>query len=583
MPVRLLDDATIGKIAAGETIERPVSVVKELLENALDAGARRVRVTIRDGGLGLIEVADDGAGMTADDLPLAIQRHATSKLTEWEDLGHLASLGFRGEALPSIGAVSDLLIRSRTQGLPHGAEIRVRFGEVSVPKMAASPPGTVVSARDLFANVPARRKFLRQPGTESGYITRAVAAYAAAYPEVAIDLAIDDRRAFATTGSGDPIAAALEAFGPETGNAALLLEPLEPSAAIDGNEVTGWVAAPTLTKSHRQNIVLFVNGRWVQNRALAFALEEAYHSLIMVGRHPVACAHIHLDPALVDVNVHPTKAEVKFVDERAACRALSRATHAALARGPRGELPRISFEPPPYTPPPPEQRAFTIVPGPAPQPQPKPSLATADPAREQQEEPAPPRHPSGVPVLRVLGQVGGSFIIAEGPDGMYLIDQHAAHERVMYEKILGAIAARDMARQPLLDPLVVDLSPEEMAIYEKSREELEQVGFEIEPFAAQSVIIRAVPAIIPRADLAERLRLILDELADGGMGESWLDAVAISTACHTSIRANQTLSIPEMRELVAELERTTHPRACGHGRPTMLHMTRGELEKQFKR
>ncbi|MFM9106018.1 MAG: DNA mismatch repair endonuclease MutL [Chloroflexota bacterium] len=582
MPVRLLDEATIGKIAAGETIERPASVVKELLENALDAGSRRVRVSVRDGGLGLIEVADDGAGISPGDLPLAIQRHATSKLSEWEDLDRLASLGFRGEALPSIGAVSDLLIRSRTPGADHGAEIRVRFGETTAARAAAGPPGTVVSARDLFANVPARRKFLRQPCTESGYITRAVAAYAAAYPETAIELVIDDRRAFATTGSGDPVAAALEAFGPETGAAALLLEPLEPSSAVEGHAATGWVAAPTLTKSHRQGIILFVNGRWVQNRALAFALEEAYHSLIMVGRHPVACAHIHRDPALVDVNVHPTKAEVKFVDERSACRALSRATHAALARGPRGDLPRINFEPPPYTPSPPEQRGFTIVPGPEPRPQPKPSLAAPE-ALPAPDEPAAPRHPSGVPVLRVLGQVGGSFIIAEGPDGMYLIDQHAAHERVMYEKILAAMSSRDMARQPLLDPLVVDLSPGEMAMYEKSRDELAQVGFEIDPFAAQSVIIRAVPAMIPRADLAERLHAILDELADGGMGESWLDAVAISTACHTSIRANQTLSIPEMRELVAELERTSHPRACGHGRPTMLHMTRGDLEKQFKR
>jgi DNA mismatch repair protein MutL len=579
MPVRLLDADTIGKIAAGETIERPVSVVKELLENALDAGARRIRVTVREGGLGLIEVADDGAGIPAHDLPLAIQRHATSKLAEWEDLDHLASLGFRGEALPSIGAVSDLLIRSRTPDTPHGAEIRVGFGQVSDPKPAASAAGTVVTARDLFANVPARRKFLRQPGTESGYITRAVSAYAAAYPGVAIELVVDGRRAFATTGSGDLIAAALETYGPETGAAALPLEPLDPAGVVPGVTVDGWIGAPTLTRSHRQGIVLFVNGRWVQNRALSFALEEAYHSLLMVGRHPVAVAHVHLDPAMVDVNVHPTKAEVKFADERAACRALSRAAHAALSRSPQADLPRISFEPPSYTPPTPEQRPMVIVPGDGPQVQPKPSLLAGDP---EDAEPAA-RHPSGVPVLRVLGQVGGSFIIAEGPDGMYLIDQHAAHERVMYERILAAMNGRETARQPLLDPLVVELAPEEMAIFEKSREELEQVGFEMEPFAAQAVILRAVPAMIPRSDLAERLRAILRELAEGGMGESWLDAVAISTACHTSIRANQTLSIPEMRELVAELERSSQPRACGHGRPTMLHMSRGDLEKQFKR
>ncbi len=576
MPVRLLSEDTIGKIAAGEVVERPVSAVKELLENALDAGATRIRVAVRAGGAGLIEVSDDGGGIAPDDLPLAIRRHATSKLAAFEDLDDLATLGFRGEALPSIAAVSDLTIKSRPADLSHGTTIRVAFGEVVPPSPAAAPPGTTVTVRDLFANVPARKKFLRQPGTETGYIARAVAAYAAAWPGVAFEFVSDDRRSFTTTGSGDPVAAALEIWGPEVGNAALRLEPLEESAAVPGVSVSGWVGAPTVTRSHRQGIVLFVNGRWVQNRALAFALEEAYHSLLMVGRHPVACAHITLDPALVDVNVHPTKAEVKFADERAACRALSRATHAALARGPRAELPPIRFEPPAFSPERAEQRAFAAVAVPE---QPASSLP-------REEEPVPPgidRHASGVPVLRVLGQVGASFIIAEGPDGMYLIDQHAAHERVMYEKILGQIRGRAVARQPMLDPLVVDLSPEEMAAFEKSRDELTEIGFEIEPFAAQAVAVRAVPALVQRVDVAERLRLILRELAEGGMGESWLDAVAISTACHTSIRAGQALSLAEMRELVSDLERSSQPRACGHGRPTMLHMTRGELERQFKR
>ncbi len=576
MPVRLLSEDTIGKIAAGEVVERPVSAVKELLENALDAGATRIRVAVRAGGAGLIEVSDDGGGIAPDDLPLAIRRHATSKLAAFEDLDDLATLGFRGEALPSIAAVSDLTIKSRPAGLSHGTTIRVAFGEVVPPSPAAAPPGTTVTVRDLFANVPARKKFLRQPGTETGYIARAVAAYAAAWPGVAFEFVSDDRRSFTTTGSGDPVAAALEIWGPEVGNAALRLEPLEESAAVPGVSVSGWVGAPTVTRSHRQGIVLFVNGRWVQNRALAFALEEAYHSLLMVGRHPVACAHITLDPALVDVNVHPTKAEVKFADERAACRALSRATHAALARGPRAELPPIRFEPPAFSPERAEQRAFAAVPIPEQPASPLP----------REEEPVPPgidRHASGVPVLRVLGQVGASFIIAEGPDGMYLIDQHAAHERVMYEKILGQLKGRAAVRQPMLDPLVVDLSPEEMAAFEKSRDELAEIGFEIEPFAAQAVAVRAVPALVQRVDVAERLRLILRELAEGGMGESWLDAVAISTACHTSIRAGQALSLAEMRELVSDLERSSQPRACGHGRPTMLHMTRGELERQFKR
>ena len=572
MPIRLLAHDTIGKIAAGETVERPVSAVKELLENALDAGARRVRVALREGGTGLIEVADDGCGIDPAELPLAVQRHATSKLAAFEDLAALATLGFRGEALPSIGAVGDLAIRTRPPDLSHGSAIRIRFGEVSPPEPVATAPGTVVTVRDLFANVPARKKFLRQTGTEAGYAQRAVAAYAAAYPGVAVELAIDDRRAFATTGSGDPVVAALETFGPEVAAAALPLAPLEESAAVPGVVVEGWIGAPGVTRSHRQGIVLFVNGRWIQHRALSFALEEAYHSLLMVGRHPVAVVHLRLDPGAVDVNVHPTKAEVRFVDERAACRALSRSVHAALSRSPQAELPPVRFEPP-------AARPFqaAVARGPMGEPEPAPGGPAPEP------DPLPVAHPSGVPVLRVLGQVGGAFIIAEGPDGMYLIDQHAAHERVMYERILAAMHARDESRQALLDPLVVDLAPEEMTAYEKSVAELAAVGWEIEPFAAGAVAVRAVPAPVRRVDVGERLRLILRELAEGGTGESWQDAVAISTACHTSVRAGQALSLAEMRELVADLERTSQPRACGHGRPTMLHLSQSDLEKQFRR
>jgi len=607
MPVvRMLDEQTIGKIAAGEVVERPVSAVKELLENALDAGATRIRVAVRDGGIGLIEVADNGCGIVRDELAVAIQRHATSKLQAFSDLDALRTLGFRGEALPSIAAVSDLTVRSKASTSDHGHAIRVQFGIAGEPEATATSAGTVVTVRDLFANVPARKKFLRQTGTESGYIQRAVAAYAGAYPAVAIEFVADDRRSFATSGSGDPITAALEVWGAEVGNAALPLEPLEEISAVAGVTVTGWVGAPSLTKSHRQGIVLFVNGRWVQNRALSFALEEAYHSLLMVGRHPVACAHVHVDPAAVDVNVHPTKAEVKFEDERAACRALSRATHAALARGPRADLPGIRLQPVPGAPaevggtvmPIHSQQTMStprpgeVVSSPspsagtptvhwvAPQLQPKPSVVAI--GTEQDAEPVA-AHRSGVPVLRVLGQVGGNYIVAEGPDGMYLIDQHAAHERVMYEKILGQLQGRESVRQPLLDPLVVELTPEEMGAWEKSQAELGEIGFEIEAFAVQAVLVRAVPALVQRVDIAERLRLILQELASGGTGASWLDAVAISTACHTSIRAGQALSVPEMRELVAQLEQTTHPRACGHGRPTMLHMSRGDLEKQFER
>jgi DNA mismatch repair protein MutL len=579
MTLRLLDERTIGKIAAGEVVERPVSAVKELVENAIDAGATRIRVAVRGGGIELIEVVDDGCGIAPADLPLAVCRHATSKLSSFEDLDSLTTLGFRGEALPSIGAVSSLAIRSRTADSASAALLRVTFGEVAAPVTVGASAGTAVTARDLFGNVPARRKFLRQLSTETGYVQRAVSAYAAMYPAVAFELVIDGRRAFVTTGSGDAIAAATAAWGPEVGRAAIMLEPLDESSAVPGVTIDGWITAPELSRSHRQGIVIFVNGRWVQNRALAFALEEAYHSLLLVGRHPLAAIHIRLDPAAVDVNVHPTKAEVKFVDERAACRAVQRAVHTALARRSHDDLPRIHFEPISGAPPA-RQRLIPFTPprfG---------SIETRDTTSEtafQAPNGSSSAHPSGVPMLRVLGQIAASYIIAEGPDGVYLIDQHAAHERVLYERILTQLREQTVDRQTLLDPLVVDLTPEEMTAFERSAAELAEIGFEIERWDGGAVAVREIPALVKGVDVAQRLRLILRELAEGGQGESWLDAVAVSTACHTSIRAGQTLSIPEMRELVSALESASQPRACGHGRPTMLHLSGSDLEKQFQR
>lgn len=576
MPITLLTPETIGKIAAGEVVERPASVVKELVENSIDAGATRISVEIERGGSDLIVVSDDGCGMSPADLPIAIQRHATSKLTSFDDLDRIRSRGFRGEALPSIGAVSELTIRSRTATEPTGGQLEVIFGSVAPVAAASTSVGTTVIVRDLFANVPARKKFLRQVSTEAAYITRAVGAYAQAFPAVSFSLAIDGRRVLHTDGRGDLVAAVVGVLGAEVGQAILQLEPLDTAAAVPGVDVSGWVSAPPLTKSHRQGLVFFVNGRWIQNRALQFALEEAYHSLIMVGRHPLATVVIEVDPAAVDVNVHPTKAEVRFLDERAVCRAVQRATHAALSIQPHDSLPEVQFgETLPARPTQqflaPDQDGFGGR-----------SNLVEEPDHDGSQSKTN-AHPSGVPILRVLGQIGGAYIVAEGPDGMYMIDQHAAHERVMYEKILAQLARKMVDRQPMLDPLIVDLSPVEMAAFERSQSELHEIGFDVEAFGDGLVAIRAVPALATNVDIAERLRLVLQELADGGAGDSWLDSVAISAACHTSIRAGQPLSLQEMRELVAELERSSQPRACGHGRPTMVRVTQNELERQFAR
>lgn len=580
MPIQLLTDETIGKIAAGEVVERPMSVVKELIENAIDAGATRIDVEIEEGGNKLIRVIDNGIGMTTDELPLAITRHATSKLRSFDDLERLHTLGFRGEALPSIGSVADLSIRSGSAA--GGGAIAVDYGRVAAAHVDAAPRGTTVTVRDLFANVPARRKFLRQPGTEATYINRLISAYACHRSDIQWTLTNDARSAIRTDGRGDDEAAAIGVFGNELRGNVLLLGEMSADMRVPGVEVSGWISSPAVHRSHRQSLHFFVNGRLIQHRSLTFALEEAYHSLLMVGRHPLGMVRIELDPAAVDVNVHPTKAEVKFADERAVARAVQRAAHVALLNQQNDVLPEITFTPIPRAKLEPTQITFSsgadpILLG---------GTQELDSRRRAEPEtavPTPSAHASGIPVLRVLGQVGATYIIAEGPQGMFLIDQHAAHERIMYEKILAQMLARNIDQQPMLDPLVIELPPDELAIFEKSIDELQQIGYDVERFGDTSIIIRAIPALVRNVDISERFHEILRELVDGGAGDSWMDSVAISASCHTAIRAGQPLSLPEMRELVAQLERCEHPRACGHGRPTMLHMSQTELERQFNR
>jgi DNA mismatch repair protein MutL len=576
LKVRILSPETIGKIAAGEVVERPVSVVKELIENAIDAGSTEIRVETETGGTTLIRVSDNGSGMSADDLTMALQRHATSKLSAFEDLETLYSLGFRGEALPSIAAVSDMEIRTATSGESVGSRLSAVFASTPTIHPQASATGTSVTIRDLFGNVPARRKFMRQASTEGTYITRLIQAYALHFSNIRWNYVADERSVLSTYGGSDDIDAAIRVVGSDLIGEALPLESAKGEAAVPGISISGWVSSPRVTRSHRQNLYFFVNGRLVQNRALMFSLEEAFHSLLMIGRHPIGMIRIELDPADVDINVHPSKTEVKFADERLVCRAVSRSVHQALLVQAQDVLPEITFSPQR----PSEDRVQALLDTPLPVRSSESGIDNPDDL-----EPMPPhnRHQSGVPVLRVLGQISGTYIIAEGPQGMFLIDQHAAHERVMYEKILGQMSGGGVDRQPLLDPMVIELPPDELAVLEKSREELAHIGFDVDVFGGHSVIVRAVPAMVSSVDIPERMHLILQELAEGGAGTSWLDSVAISAACHTSIRAGQLLSIPEMRELVAQLERTEQPRACGHGRPTMLHMSQNELERQFSR
>ena len=569
--IERLTPQTIGRIAAGEVVERPASVVKELVENALDAQASRISIEVRGSGSELIRVVDDGMGISRDDLPMAVERHATSKLRSFHEIEGVRTLGFRGEALASVASVASLTIDSRQRPDPAGWQPVVDFGERHPLVATSTQIGTTVEVRDLFGNVPARRQFLKQPSTELGAIQRVVAGYAAARPQIAFDLTSDGRQLVSTSGSGDLIDAAAGVHGSELAADVLLIEPVDEAAAVPGVSVDGWICGPRQHRSHRQQMVLFVNGRPVQHKALAYVVDEAFHTLLMVGRHPVTLHRITVDPHLVDINVHPTKAEVRFVDERQVARAVRRATHQTLAGAPREELPRVTFsfpdraEAPSLT-----QSVFAPVAARA-------SVGAMDEERPvQQDEPA-------MPVLRVLGQVAATYIIAEGPNGLYLIDQHAAHERVVYETVRRQMQSGAPDRQPFLEPIVVELDPVEEAILERSQEELRAIGFDLDSLGGQTWMVRAVPAAMAGVDIRTRLHLILQELAEGGAGESWQDSVAISAACHTSIRAGQTLTIPEMRSLIQELEKTEHPRACGHGRPTMLLMSQGDLERQFSR
>ena len=578
MSIHRLTQDTVGKIAAGEVIERPAAAVKELVENAIDAQARRIDISIAGGGVDMLEVRDDGRGIAFDDLALAIEPHATSKISSIDDLKALTTLGFRGEALASLAAVSDLRIQSLAVGEQAGGLLRVSFGDAQPARRIAWGGGTAISARDLFENLPARRKFLRQPQTEANYVTRIVAGYALAYPAIAFSLEIEGRRAFATDGSGDAIGAAVAVWGADIAGSLVALS--RPDDMPEGFEISGIVSLPELDRATRQQQFLFAQGRMIASRQLATAFEQAYHTLLMVGRHPIGCIQIDVPADRIDVNVHPTKAEVRFADDRLVFALVQRATRQAI----------VGHRPPPSIP--------TIVSSPLDDWTIQRRLSLAHPEWRSEPPGSEPRlattlhdveRANGLvggrklPVLRVLGQIASMFVIAEGPDGMYLIDQHAAHERILFELLMPGFETRSSDRQLMLQPVQVALTARDWETYIDCRDELTAVGFEIEEFGGSTVLIRSVPTVLKVREPSKVLLMMLDEMAAGGRGTSRLESLAISAACHTSIRAGQALSLLEMRELVMQLEGCSSPLACGHGRPTMLRMTAEELAKQFSR
>ncbi|WP_322487866.1 DNA mismatch repair endonuclease MutL [Chloroflexus sp.] len=616
MPIRLLDETIAAQIAAGEVVERPASVVKELVENALDAGARRIRVEARSGGLREIRVQDDGCGIPADEVELAFARHATSKLQSAEDLWAIRTLGFRGEALPSIASVAQVMCITRVAEAELGVELRIAGGEVQSRLPCGCPVGTTMTVRNLFYNTPVRREYLRSEATETGAISAIVQQYALAYPEVSFSLVVDGRVMFQTAGDGDLRAVAVELYGLEVGRALL---PVQAEAGADELwvAVRGLISPPDLTRSSRSYLSLFANRRALQPRgALAAVVENAYHTMLMKGRFPIAILDLHVHPAAIDVNVHPTKSEVKFRYAAHVHSVLGRAIRDALISGAdipvwdapdpataqrRFELRRLGQEPPSpsawgvgaaawdrdrsrWDAGAPAAHLTTPLPlPPAAEPvAPEPPALVAPAAVAPAAMPAPT--PSALPPLRVVGQVGLTYIVAEAPEGMYLIDQHAAHERITYEKLMNQYAQRAVETQQLLLPQAVELSPEASALLVGNAEKLAEWGFALEPWGT-GVLVRAMPATLPLDELAQALHEMAERLAGRGGSNplEWREAMLITLACHTSVRAGQPLSHEEMRQLIRQLEQCASPRTCPHGRPTMILMTPAQLERQFGR
>ncbi len=592
MPIRVLPAEVAAKIAAGEVVERPASVVKELIENSIDAGATEIKIEVRKGGKRLIRVADDGCGIPADEVELAFARHATSKISGVDDLARIRTLGFRGEALTSIAAVAQVTLLTRTAGETMGTLLRVADSRVTHREGRGAPMGTVVTVENLFATIPARLKFLRTDATERRHIDALVTRYAMAYPDRRFTLLHNGRLTFQTTGSGRLHDVMVTVYG--LAAARQMLEVGSSSADLAETAsvaVEGFVGAPALHRSGGDQLTFFVNGRWVQDRMLAHALRQAYRTLLPVGRSPVAVLKIELDPALVDVNVHPAKSEVKFRETDAVFRAVQRTVRRTLAD--QAPVPHVGAWASPAQDGQWERRQALVGLG-AEDARRAAQLAMdvqrTAPLEGVEGRPAlafePPRQ---LPPLRVLGQVAQMYIIAEGPEGLYLLDQHAAHERVLYEQMLAQRAAAQVASQTLLEPLTLELPPDLVTVLDAHRDLLAELGFQVEPFGGQTFLLRAVPAILLHghggADLRQSTVSVLEEAMAGRHPLAReKEEQLITTVCkQAAIKAGQTLSHEEMRQLVRQLEATTMPRTCPHGRPTMIHLSRTQLEREFGR
>lgn len=644
--IRLLPEHVANQIAAGEVIERPASVVKELVENALDAQATRITVDVQAGGRSLLRITDDGLGMGRDDALLCLERHATSKIRRAEDLSAVATMGFRGEALPSIASVSRLVMTTRErEGDTAATQVVINGGKIVEVLEAGGPPGTCMEVRQLFFNLPARRKFLRSEETEYAHIQHYLTLAALAFPEVAFTFTKDGRVIWqlAATPAGTDIPARLAALRERmrglAGGEQELLAVDESGALPDPNASTepeplalrlwGYIGKPGVSRATREDQHLFVNRRPVENRALNYALLEGYHTALMKGRYPVCCLFLEIDPSHVDVNIHPAKREVKFHDDRAVRQFVTEAIRRTLLKfhaGPASPrpaagatrpapVPRSQAEPhaggaPPVTR---ELPSFTALTGtplasrptPAPLPAPSPSLPAApapQPASAAPSSPPPPPPPSATPTpptpapgeptpllkvpLRMLGVVGRLYVVFESDRGLVLMDQHAAHERVLFEQMLNRLEQADAPSQRLLLPETVEASARDAQFLREQLPTLTRLGVGLSEFGERTFLLDALPPFVKVADARRFVLDLVDELRAAGQEVGALrlgEHTIAKTVCRHAVKANDPLAGPELESLVDELRACAMPYTCPHGRPTLIEMSYRELEKKFGR
>lgn len=588
--VTLLDSHTVNQIAAGEVVERPASVVKELVENALDAGARRIAVQLSQAGRELIEVADDGAGMTADDASLALERHATSKIRSAQDLEHVGSLGFRGEALPSIASVSRLELSTGTEnGLR--SVVRVEGGKARAVAHASGPRGTTVRVEELFFNTPARLKFLKTDATELSACVEVVSKYAIAYPQVAFTLRHGAHDVLRTTGSGSLPEATAEVWGRDVARALVSVD-----SWVAGVRVRGMVSPPHFTRPTRAQQWVFVNGRPVRSKTITAAVDGAYRSLTPERRFPVVLLLLDADPATVDANVSPTKSEVRFRNEGQAFDVVRQAIRSALLS--HGMIPSVEEVAAASSA---LAGAYGVV----------ESLAPVWDARARDaavaaqaplfqpgsgpglEPPSLDRAPSSAAELlsglRVLGQAMRTFIVAENERGLIVVDQHVAHERILYERLRDAQIGGPIERQALVCPEPLELDARSAAVLATALADLAHVGFEVEHFGGTTFLVRSVPAALGGRDPLRPLRDLADELAAGGgrgclgAGGDLRESVWAMCACKMAVKAGDPLGLAEMEKLLSDLAGTENPYLCPHGRPITIVLPRDDLLRRFKR